>query len=93
MQYLALSDAESNLVASLGRDINYDNSKEVYIKRGVSGEVYRVVVSEQEYWLYTTRNEEKALVEKYRAAYIAAFTKQQQGMVGNSKISPFHFLR
>lgn len=85
VQYLALSDAESNLVASLGRDINYDNSKEVYIKRGVSGEVYRVVVSEQEYWLYTTRNEEKALVEKYRAAYIAAFTKQRREWLATQK--------
>lgn len=72
VDYLALSDAEANIVASLGLDDN-NGGKEVYIKRGTYGEPYRVIVSPQEYWVFTTRSDEKALVEKYKAAYTRAF--------------------
>lgn len=74
--YLALSEAETNIVASLGLYTGNENCKEVYIKRGITGEVYRVIVSPQEYWTYTTRNEEKALLEKYKTAFEEGFAKQ-----------------
>lgn len=76
VEYLALSDAEANIVASLGLMPDNIGSKEVYIKRGNYGEAYKVLASPQEYWVYTTRNEEKALVEKYKVAFGKAFAAQ-----------------
>lgn len=84
INYLALTEAEANIVASLGLDGN-NGGKEVYIKRGTYGEPYRVIVSPQEYWVFTTRSEEKALVEKYKEAYAEAFATQCAVWAANQK--------
>lgn len=40
--------------------------REVYIKRGATGEVYGIEASPEEYMLYTTEFREKKILEKYR---------------------------
>ena len=50
--------------------------KEVYIRRGASGEVYGVEVSLQQYLTYTTEKPEKAAVE----IYTDRFGSYQQGL-------------
>ena len=43
--------------------------KEVYIKRGATGEVYGVEVSLEEYLTYTTERAEKEAIQKYFDAH------------------------
>ena len=69
---LALSDIEQNKIFTVN---NLDNKehrnkfKEVYIKRGGSGEVYGVEVSLHEYFTFTTERREKDAVKVYIDLY------------------------
>jgi len=69
---LSLSAVEQKKIFTInGLDnrANRGRFKEVYIKRGSSGEVYGVEVSIEQYLCYTTEKPEKMAVEKYVANY------------------------
>ncbi|MFL0096002.1 TraG family conjugative transposon ATPase [Tenacibaculum maritimum] len=65
---LSLSEVERNKIFTVNQLDNKDNRgrfKEVYIKRGDSGEVYGVEVSFEEYITYTTEKAEKEAFNYY----------------------------
>ncbi|MCG8226384.1 TraG family conjugative transposon ATPase [Tenacibaculum finnmarkense] len=65
---LSISDVERNKIFTVNQLDNKDNRgrfKEVYIKRGDSGEVYGVEVSFEEYITYTTEKSEKEAFNHY----------------------------
>ena len=69
---LSLSEVERNKIFTVNQLDNKDNRgrfKEVYIKRGDSGEVYGVEVSFEEYITYTTEKKEKDAFNHYLNKY------------------------
>lgn len=69
---LSLSEVERNKIFTVNQLDNKDNRgrfKEVYIKRGDSGEVYGVEVSFEEYITYTTEKKEKEAFNHYLNKY------------------------
>ncbi len=67
-QVLSLNEVERRKIFTVNNLNNKDNRgpfKEVYIKRGTTGEVYGVEVSLHQYLTYTTEKPEKLAVEKY----------------------------
>ncbi len=69
---LSLNDIEQKKIFTINRLDNKENRnrfKEVYIKRGISGEVYGVEVSFEEYLTYTTEKREKAAIAVYLEMY------------------------
>lgn len=71
-QVLSLSEVERRKIFTIN-NLNNKNGrgpfKEVYIKRGATGEVYGVEVSLQQYLTYTTEKPEKLAVETYTNAF------------------------
>lgn len=69
---LSISEAERRKIFTINKlDNKADRGrfKEVYIRRGMTGEVYGVEVSLQQYLTYTTEKPEKNAVEKYADHY------------------------
>uniref|UniRef100_UPI00388F8C1B TraG family conjugative transposon ATPase n=1 Tax=Arcticibacter sp. TaxID=1872630 RepID=UPI00388F8C1B len=69
---LAVTETEQKKIFTINKLDNTDNRgrfKEVYIRRGASGEVYGVEVSIFQYLAYTTEKPEKSAVEIYTNAY------------------------
>ena len=69
---LAITETEQKKIFTINKLDNTDNRgrfKEVYIRRGASGEVYGVEVSIFQYLAYTTEKPEKSAVEIYTNAY------------------------
>jgi conjugation system TraG family ATPase len=65
---LSLNEVEQRKIFTINKLDNKENRgrfKEVYIKRGASGEVYGVEVSLEEYLTYTTERAEKEAVRRY----------------------------
>jgi conjugation system TraG family ATPase len=65
---LSLSETEQKKIFTINQLDNKDGRgkfKEVYIRRGTTGEVYGVEVSIFQYLTYTTEKPEKSAVEKY----------------------------
>ncbi|WP_276499890.1 TraG family conjugative transposon ATPase [Pontibacter litorisediminis] len=82
---LSLSQVEQNKIFTIN---NLDNKegrgrfKEVYIKRGATGEVYGVEVSLHEYLTYTTERREKEAVQAY-VARLGDFRKALDAFVND----------
>ena len=71
-QLLSLSEVEQNKIFTINKLDNKDNRsrfKEVYIKRGATGEVYGVEVPIEEYLTYTTERSEKDALQIYLDHY------------------------
>lgn len=69
---LAISETERRKIFTINQLDNAGNRgrfKEVYIRRGATGEVYGVEVSLHQYLTYTTEKPEKSAVEKYIERY------------------------
>lgn len=69
---LAITEIEQKKIFTINKLGNTDNRgrfKEVYIRRGASGEVYGVEVSIFQYLAYTTEKPEKSAVEIYTRTY------------------------
>lgn len=69
---LAITDTEQKKIFTINKLDNTDNRgrfKEVYIRRGATGEVYGVEVSIFQYLAYTTEKPEKSAVETYTKTY------------------------
>jgi conjugation system TraG family ATPase len=69
---LSLSETEQKKIFTINQLDNKDGRgkfKEVYIRRGNTGEVYGVEVSIYQYLTYTTEKPEKSAVEKYVAIF------------------------
>lgn len=69
---LSLTDIERNKIFTINKLNNKENRsrfKEVYIKRGATGEVYGVEVPLEEYLTYTTERSEKDAIEIYQRQY------------------------
>jgi conjugation system TraG family ATPase len=69
---LSLNETEQRKIFSINKLDNKDGRgrfKEVYIKRGATGEVYGVEVSLEEYLTYTTERAEKEAVQRYFREY------------------------
>ncbi len=69
---LSLNKVEQRKIFTINRLDNKDHRgrfKEVYIKRGATGEVYGVEVSPEEYLVYTTERSEKEAVRAYVREY------------------------
>ena len=69
---LAISETERRKIFTINQLDNAQNRgrfKEVYIRRGSTGEVYGVEVSLHQYLTYTTEKPEKSAVEKYIARH------------------------
>ena len=67
-QLLSLNEVEQNKIFTINKLDNKDNRsrfKEVYIKRGATGEVYGVEVPIEEYLTYTTERSEKEALQIY----------------------------
>lgn len=67
-QLLSLNEVEQNKIFTINKLDNRDNRsrfKEVYIKRGATGEVYGVEVPIEEYLTYTTERSEKDALQVY----------------------------
>ncbi|UOE52579.1 TraG family conjugative transposon ATPase [Mucilaginibacter sp. SMC90] len=65
---LSISETERRKIFTINQLDNAENRgrfKEVYIRRGATGEVYGVEVSLHQYLTYTTEKPEKSAVEKY----------------------------
>jgi conjugation system TraG family ATPase len=80
---LSLSEVEQSKIFTINRLENRENRdrfKEVYIKRGATGEVYGVEVPLQEYLTYTTERREKEALEVYRRCF-SGFTEALDAMV------------
>jgi conjugation system TraG family ATPase len=84
---LSLSETEQKKIFTINQLDNKDGRgkfKEVYIRRGNTGEVYGVEVSIFQYLTYTTEKPEKSAVEKYVAifkdypAVLTAFVNDMQ---------------
>jgi len=71
-QLLSLNEVEKNKIFTVNKLDNKEGRnrfKEVYIKRGSSGEVYGVEVSNEEYLTYTTELRDKLAVKLYKKLY------------------------
>jgi hypothetical protein len=71
-QLLSLNEVEQNKIFTINKLDNKDNRsrfKEVYIKRGATGEVYGVEVPIEEYLTYTTERSEKEALQVYLNYY------------------------
>ncbi|MCL4638325.1 MAG: hypothetical protein M5Z89_04980, partial [Olivibacter sp.] len=71
-QILSLNEVERRKIFTINNLNNKDGRspfKEVYIKRGATGEVYGVEVAIQQYLTYTTEKPEKLAVETYAKAF------------------------
>ncbi|MGV8135963.1 MAG: DnaJ domain-containing protein [Mangrovibacterium sp.] len=69
---LSISEVEKRKIFTVNNLSNKQNRgpfKEVYIRRGSSGEVYGVEVSLHQYLTYTTEKPEKLAVQTYASAY------------------------
>lgn len=69
---LSITDTEQKKIFTINKLDNTHNRgrfKEVYIRRGATGEVYGVEVSIFQYLAYTTEKPEKSAVETYAKAY------------------------
>lgn len=69
---LSITETEQKKIFTINRLDNTNGRgrfKEVYIRRGTSGEVYGVEVSIFQYLAYTTEKPEKSAVEHYTKAY------------------------
>jgi conjugation system TraG family ATPase len=69
---LAISETERRKIFTINQLDNAEKRgrfKEVYIRRGSTGEVYGVEVSLHQYLTYTTEKPEKSAVEKYIARH------------------------
>jgi conjugation system TraG family ATPase len=76
---LSISETERRKIFTINQLENAENRgrfKEVYIRRGATGEVYGVEVSLQQYLTYTTEKPEKSAVEKY----IGRFGSYSEGL-------------
>lgn len=65
---LALNETQQSLIFTVNDFNNFNNRgyfKEAYIKRGATGEVYGIEVSDEEYLAYTTERLEKEWVGHY----------------------------
>src|SRR3569833_1640297 len=65
---LAISENKRRKIFTINQLDNAENRgrfKEVYIRRGATGEVYGVEVSLHQYLTYTTEKPEKSAVERY----------------------------
>lgn len=71
-QLLSLNEIEKNKIFTVNQLDNKENRsrfKEVYIKRGTTGEVYGVEVPVEEYLTYTTELSEKTMIAIYMNHY------------------------
>ena len=69
---LSITETEQKKIFTINKLDNKDGRgrfKEVYIRRGSTGEVYGIEVSLQQYLTYTTEKPEKSAVEIYTNAY------------------------
>jgi conjugation system TraG family ATPase len=69
---LSINEVEQNKIFTINKLDNKENRsrfKEVYIKRGATGEVYGVEVPIEEYLTYTTERPEKEALEVYLTYY------------------------
>lgn len=69
---LSINDTERRKIFTINQLDNREDRgrfKEVYIRRGASGEVYGVEVALQQYLTYTTEKPEKSAVEIYTSFY------------------------
>jgi hypothetical protein len=69
---LSITENEQKKIFTINKLDNKEGRgrfKEVYIRRGATGEVYGIEVSIQQYLTYTTEKPEKSAVEIYTGAY------------------------
>jgi type IV secretory pathway VirB4 component len=69
---LAINAHERKKILTINQLDNHENRgrfKEVYIRRGATGEVYGVEVALEQYLIYTTEKPEKTAVEYYSSFY------------------------
>lgn len=89
-ELLNLSRVERNKIFTVNQLDNKDNRgrfKEVYIKRGDSGEVYGVEVSLYEYLTYTTEKKEKDAISVYLNKYENEYHLALESFVSDMKAS------
>lgn len=88
-QLLSLNEVEQNKIFTINKLDNKDNRsrfKEVYIKRGATGEVYGVEVPIEEYLTYTTERSEKDALQVY-LDYYENYENAMDGFVSDMKES------
>ena len=89
---LSINETERRKIFTINQLDNKDNRgrfKEVYIRRGATGEVYGVEVALEQYLTYTTEKPEKSAVESYTRRY-GSYAEGLDAFVGdfkNSRIS------
>ncbi len=86
---LSLNQVEKNKIFTINQLDNKQGRgpfKEVYIKRGGSGEVYGVEVSLTEYLAFTTESREKSVVQDYAARH-NSYREALEAMVAEMKAS------
>jgi conjugation system TraG family ATPase len=84
---LSISETERRKIFSINQLDNKDGRgrfKEVYIRRGSSGEVYGVEVSIEQYLTFSTEKPEKSAVEIY-AHYYGSYPKGLDAMIDTMK--------
>lgn len=86
---LAINETERRKIFTINQLDNFEGRgrfKEVYIRRGSSGEVYGVEVSLEQYLTYTTEKPEKSAVEAYTAKY-SSYAEGLDAFVADFKAS------
>lgn len=84
---LSINETERRKIFTINQLDNQANRgrfKEVYIRRGSSGEVYGVEVSLEQYLAYTTEKPEKSAVEHYTSQY-ASYAEGLDAFVADFK--------
>jgi conjugation system TraG family ATPase len=88
---LSISETERRKIFSINQLENTEGRgrfKEVYIRRGSSGEVYGVEVALEQYLCYTTEKPEKSAVEIY-AEYFGSYPTGLDALIIDLKTSAF----
>ena len=94
---LSISEIERRKIFTINQLSNKENRgrfKEVYIRRGSTGEVYGVEVSLHQYLAYTTEKPEKSAVEIYATSF-GSYAKGLDAFVahlGSSRVSLGEFV-
>ena len=86
---LSISETERRKIFTINQLDNADNRgrfKEVYIRRGATGEVYGVEVSLHQYLTYTTEKPEKSAVEKYIGRH-GSYAEGLDAFISDLKVS------
>ncbi len=87
-EVLSINQVERNKIFTINKLDNKDGRgrfKEVYIRRGATGDVYGVEVPFQEYLTYTTESKERQAIETYLNHYTRSYETALETMVTDLK--------